>query len=175
MTTIPDMDEGRKADETWWRKAAQSAIRRYCGWHVAPSLTQTLRLDSYGGRRLLLPSKHVTAVSSVIADGKDITDHVHWSQSGILQTDAGTVLPDMPGGVTVSLTHGYEPDEAPDVIMLLETIARRARSQGLIASQSVNGASVSYLTAGGAPLSIPLLGIEQQMLDPYRLTWGVVG
>lgn len=173
--TIPDMDDGHKVDETWWRKAAQATIRRYCGWHVAPSIEQTLRLDSYGGRRLLLPSKHVTAVSSVVADGVDITDRTHWSQAGILQTDAGTILPDMPGGVQVTLTHGYEPAEAPDVIMLMETIARRARSQGLIASQSVNGASVSYLTAGGAPLSIPLLGIEQQLLDPYRLNWGVVG
>ena len=47
----------------WWVRAAQGAVRRYCGWHVAPSITETLRLDGYGGRVLTLPSKHITAIA----------------------------------------------------------------------------------------------------------------
>lgn len=41
-----------------------------------------------------------------------------------------------------------------------------------ISSQSVNGASVSYLTYGGTTLGVQLLQIEKDMLEPYRLNWG---
>ena len=58
----------------WWVRAAQGAVRRHCGWHVAPSVTETLRVDGYGGRTLILPSKHVTAIASVIVGDEDWLD-----------------------------------------------------------------------------------------------------
>ena len=156
----------------WWVRAAQGAVRRYCGWHVAPSIAETLRLDGYGGRVLTLPSKHVTAIASVTVGEEDWLDRCDWSEAGTVLLRSGR-WPDAPGAISVGLTHGWASDEVPEVAALILTIGKRARSQpGLIASQSVNGASVSYQTGGGAPLSVPLLSIEKEMLDPYRLNWG---
>ena len=46
-----------------------------------------------------------------------------------------------------------------------------AATPGNVASQSVNGASVSFLAASGAPLSVPLLALEKETLAPYRVGW----
>jgi hypothetical protein len=159
-------------DSQWWVRAAQGAVRRYCGWHVAPSVAETLRLDSYGGRALTLPSKHVTEIASIMVAGEDWADRCDWSEAGTVLLRSG-YWPDAPGAVSVSLTHGWDVEDVPEVAALILTIGKRARSQpGIIASQSVNGASVSYQTAGGAPLSVSLLGIEKEALAPYRLNWG---
>lgn len=163
---------GAALNGQWWMKAAQGAVRRYCGWHVAPSISEILRVDSYGGRILHLPSKHVLEIDKIEVRGIDWTDRVEWSEAGTLQLRSGR-WPDAPGAVQVELTHGYEPDDVPEVAALILGVAKRARTQpGVIASQSVNGSSVSYQTAGGAPLSVPLLNIEKEMLDPYRVNWG---
>lgn len=174
MPAKPDIIGNPTMDAAWWRKAAQEAIRRYCGWHVAPNITETIKVDAYGGRTLLLPSKHVTALNHVTVADVDITDQCTWSEGGLIVLRAG-VWPDEPRAVTVDLTHGWDPDEVPDVQQLILQIARRAKSQpgnGVIQSQTVNGASVGYFSAGGGPLSLQLLQIEKDALAPYRLNWG---
>ena len=169
----PDIVQvGRVLTSQWWMQAAQASIRRFCGWHVAPSISETLRVDAYGGRVLHLPSKHVTGLSAVTVAGVDWTDRVDWSAAGTVQLRHG-FWPDAPGAVCVEIEHGWDADDVPEIEALILTIAKRAKSQpGVVASQSVNGASVSYQTAGGAPLSVPLLTIEKEMLAPYRLNWG---
>lgn len=167
------VSSGVTLDAQWWIRAAQSAVRRFCGWHVAPSVSEVLRVDSYGGRVLHLPSKHVTAIESVSVDGEDLAGQFDWSEAGTVVLRSGS-WPDRPGAVQVSLTHGWDVDEAPEVAALILAVGKRARTQpGVIASQSVNGASVAYQTAGGAPLSVPLLEIEKSMLATYRLNWGL--
>lgn len=156
----------------WWMQAAQASIRRFCGWHVAPLVAESLRVDSYGGRVLHLPTKHVVEIKQVLVRGADWTDQIDWSEAGTLVLRSGC-WPDAPGAVTVELEHGWDAEDVPEVAALIVTVAKRARTQpGIIASQSVNGASVSYQTAGGAPLSVPLLSIEKELLAPYRLNWG---
>lgn len=169
----PDIVQvGRVLTSQWWMQAAQASIRRFCGWHVAPSISETLRVDAYGGRVLHLPSKHVTGLLAVTVAGVDWTDRVDWSAAGTVQLRHG-VWPDAPGAVCVEIEHGWAADDVPEIEALILTIAKRAKSQpGVVASQSVNGASVSYQTAGGAPLSVPLLTIEKELLAPYRLNWG---
>lgn len=159
-------------DGQWWIRAAQASIRRFCGWHVAPSLTEKLRIDTYGGKTLLLPSRHVTDLKSVKIDGVEIGDRVAWSHAGTVVLRHGC-WPNLPGAVEIELTHGWDVEDVPDIAALIITIGKRARSQpGIISSQSVNGSSVSYQTAGGAPLNIPLLDIEKQALAPFCLNWG---
>lgn len=104
-------------------------------------------------------------------DGRELSDQIDWSVAGTIQLRSGS-WPDRPGSVTVKLNHGYPRDEVPEIAELLRTLAKRARSQPGISSQSVNGASVSYLTYGGTTLGVQLLQIEKDMLEPYRLNWG---
>ncbi|WP_410877364.1 hypothetical protein [Nocardia sp. A7] len=86
-------------------------IRDYCGWHIAPSITQTLTLDGPGRRTLLLPSLYVTAITAVTEDGTAVpADQFDWSEKGMLRHRSG-LWTDRWRGITVTLTHGY--DQAP--------------------------------------------------------------
>ena len=171
--TIPDIvDPEQKLTGKWWMQAAQAAVRAYAGWHVAPVITETLRTDAYGGRVLQIASKHVVEIEKIEVYGADWTSEVDWSEAGTLQLRRGH-WPDAPGAVQVTLTHGYELEVVPQIAALIVAVGKRARSMpGPVMSQSVNGSSVTYMSGGGAPLGVPLLNIEKEMLAPYRLVWG---
>ena len=172
--TIPDLvSSDTTVDSSTWLKAAQQSVRSYCGWHIAPNITQTLKLDSYGARTLLLPSMHVTNISSLLVNGVEMKDSIDWGAAGTVRLREG-YFPDCPGAVQVTLSHGFDAGEVADVTSLILKLAQRGSTgPGVIGSQSTNGSSVTFITAGGAPLSIPLLQIEKNALEPYRLTWGV--
>ena len=167
MSDMPDMfDTQSQFDAGMWLKAAQAAVRAYCGWHVCPQLARTITVDSYGGQTLLLPTKHIVDVSNVTIGGVDCTSDVQWSEAGILRLTTG-MFPDGLRDVSVSLTDGYDPADVPQVMALLVTLAKRAQIQPGIASQSVNGASISYSTT--ATPGVALLQSEKDLLAPYRL------
>jgi hypothetical protein len=174
VESIPDLvSSDTTVDSSTWLKAAQQSVRSYCGWHIAPNITQTLKLDSYGARTLLLPSMHVTDISSLMINGVEMKDDIDWSTAGTVKLRKGC-FPDSPGAVTVTLKHGFDAAEVADVTSLMLKLAQRGSTgPGVIGSQSTNGSSVTFITAGGAPLSIPLLQIEKDALQPYKLTWGV--
>lgn len=166
-----------------WANAGETAVRRYCGWHIAPPVTETITLDNtYGGRLLQLPSLHVGEVSKLEfrRHGQDWgtvpPESYVVSPRGVIEL-VGT-LNGFPCGtqcVRVTLTHGYELDDIADVQAIVKNVTNRASMElGAISSQSVNGASVSYATAGGSVVSTPLLQIEKQALDPYKLPNGIV-
>lgn len=99
--------------------AACRAVRTYCGWHVAPSVTQTLVLDGPGGSLLVLPSLLVTDVAEVKNAGTVLSDP-EWSAAGMIRSHGWTTRF---RGVSVTLTHGY--DECPeDIYAVLEHMAR---------------------------------------------------
>lgn len=160
-------------DGLFFLRAAQAAIRRECGWHVTPSWTHTIRVDGYGGGTLILPSSHVTDISGLEFDGIDHVDDIDWSEKGTVVLRHGT-LPDRPGAIRVTLTDGWEPEDVPELHALMLSLAKRAATAPapMIASQSTNGSSISYITNGGAPIGLQLFEAEKRQLDPYRLTWG---
>ena len=160
-----------RIDADFWLNAAHGAVRRECGWHVAPVVEETLTLDGSGGRALLLPSGRVLSVIEALNDGVDVTSAVDFSRAGVLELQGGNWTRRL-GRVSVTIRHGYAADEVPEVVSLIATLARRGGSApGVIESQSVNGASIRYLTGGGAPLSIPLMQSEKDLLAPYRIVW----
>lgn len=168
MATLPDMfDATSSGDPTAWLKSAQAAVRAYCGWHVCPSITRTVTLDSYGGRTLLLPTMHVTALSSVKFGGVEHVSDCSWSKAGILRLHNGLEFPDDLQAVTVSMTDGFDKSEIPQIGALLKSLAQRAQIQPGVASQSVNGASVTYSTSSTP--GVTLLASEKELLEPYRL------
>jgi len=159
-------------DAAFWMNAAHAAVRRFCGWHVAPVVTTTMWLDGSGQRAMLAPSGHIVDVLGLTVDGVELTpEQYDWSPAGVIELRCGRFTNRL-RGVKLHLTHGYTADDVPDVAALIVSLAKRgASTPGAVARQSVNGASVDYLTGGGAPLSIPLLGAEKDLLAPYRLTW----
>lgn len=108
----PDWAAYKNGDESFTLRAAGEAIRRYCGWHIWPSITETVPKLRVGSRGLImLPSLHVTDVSEVQIDGNIVNpDSYVWFREGYVELGINsswieTVRRDGPGG-------GYAPDPA---------------------------------------------------------------
>ena len=150
--------------EAW--AAACRAVREYCQWHVAPSVTQTLTLDGPGGSLLMLPSLRVTDVAEVTNDGTALADP-EWSASGMIRARRWS---SRFRGVSVTLTHGY--DECPeDILAVLEHMARNKTALetfGPAQTQSAGAFSMQMPTATLAG-AVGLSGQHRGILDKYRL------
>lgn len=138
--------------------AACAVIRNHCGWHIAPSVTETLTLDGTGGTILRLPSMHVTEVDTVTNDGADVTTP-SWSKNGVIEHYYWTSAR---RGVEVTLTHGYTscPDEVLALAKAMAMTGATSRALG-VKSQTAGPFSVEYEgTFADAVTSI---------LAPYRV------
>ena len=141
-------------DESSWL-AACAAVRLYCGWHIAPVVTETLTLDGPGGTLLRLPSARVKAVLSVTNKGT-VIDNPEWSEYGMIR---GFWWTEKFRGVVVEFTHGY--DECPaDLLDVLTQMAAAAGRGG-----------VSAVTSGTHQVSFEPAPDSRQrdVLDRYRL------
>lgn len=135
-------------------QAAAGQVRRICGWHIAPSLTQTLTLDHDGSGVLYLPSLYVTDVASV----KDLTGSTPREVSRWRWSGAGMIEGHFPAGfraVEVTLTHGYEACPAD----LLPVLASRTQRRAM--QESLGSRSVSYSAEGDRAF--------ESTLESYRL------
>lgn len=161
IVTPDDLAAYQAGDPQQLLDAATAEARSYCRWHVTPSLSETVTLDGPGGQTLLLPSLHVTAVSSVTADGTLLvadTDYT-WSQVGVL-TRVDGCWPWTTGSVVVAFTHGY--DEAPDLAKVILARASRSQSNHTVAKSVTTGPfSESY--------DLAFFADEYATLDRYRL------
>lgn len=138
-------------------KAAADQIRDECGWHIAPQLTQTLALDSDGGRLLALPTLHlveVTAVRDMTGTAPNVLDGWRKSRIGLLERTAG-VWPQGLEAVEVTIVHGYEACPAA----LLPAIAARCQrfnKDGTVRQESLGSRSVSFGIIEGGDVSAAL-------------------
>lgn len=155
----------------FWLDAATAEVRRYCGWHIVPVITQELVLDGHGGKNLLIPSGHVKELAACTNDGVDVLSDVDDSEKGILTLRSGC-WSTRNKGIRITIEHGFE--EAPDIAGVIAAVAARsASSPGNVVRQNAGPMGVSYGTVGGAPISLPLLEAEKDTLAPYKLGWGV--
>lgn len=172
-----------------------AAIQTYCGWHIAPSVDETLTLDGPGGSFLILPSLHVTDVTSitengtVLPDGSDVNVPAEytWSERGIIQrgrpvswTGSGTgpFYGTLPGGcwwttqlrgIQVELTHGYD-DWPPELAWLIDAAASRLKDNPTgLEQQTVGPFTEKYATSAGGAAGQVFTSGEVALLGLYRL------
>lgn len=148
-----------------------AAVRAYCRWHVAPVLTHELVLDGRGARVLLLPTTHATAVTDVTVCGAALTaDDYEWSASGMLRKRSGC-WPDRYRSVTLTLEHGYDLADVPDLAEMVQQVAARAFASpmGSVREQVGPFASAASQVAPGVAGGVALMGHERALLDAYRL------
>jgi hypothetical protein len=147
-------------------KATGQAIRNYCGWHVAPQVTETRVFDGDGGSLLQLPTLHLIEVDELRVGGQVVTDP-EWSELGSIRVRT----PDRYRSVEVTFTHGYDLERVADLVAVGEQVARNAASspmgyiQESIGSRNVTLAQLAPGVAGG----ISLLERDLAILNAYRL------
>jgi hypothetical protein len=125
--------------------AAESVIRDYCGWHIAPAISETLTLDGSGTYRMFLPTLRIKTITSIVDDGRTLlpTDF-EWSEKlGIVEKSR------MPWtgkrrGVVIVLVHGY--DNCPaSIVDMVKQLAKSGPAA--ITRASIGQTSISYGTA----------------------------
>lgn len=162
FATTDDLADYRSGDPATIVRQAQGAIRRYCGWHIAPEVTETITLDGSGSRSLWLPSLYVTDIASITIEGEvKSADDYDWSANGYVWSRYG-YWTCRPRQIVVELTHGYSdiPEELVGVASSLA--ARRASSPAGVRREQAGQVSMEY----GAR---EFLADELQVLDRFKL------
>jgi hypothetical protein len=168
-----DLDAYVSGDPQTLIDEATTQVRSYCGWHVTPSVTETVTLDASGMATQMLPSLHVTDVATVTYDGAVLAaDDYEWREIGVLHLKYdGPNISQLckwslkNRSVEVTMTHGYA--SAPDVAGVILALASRAQSApgggfvrqvGQVSFQAPSGDGGGYL-----------LESEKAVLDRYKL------
>lgn len=148
-------------------EAAEAAVRGYCGWHVAPVITESLTLDGNGTNRIFLPSLMVREVFDVTIDGKlmDLNE-LEWSADGMLKLKSGR-FPDKYRIVTVTFEHGHEPAEVAHIVQqIADRVILAPNAAAVFGRVSTGDRSMDYRATAG---SIGLLAFERDMLEPFKI------
>lgn len=148
-------------------EAAESLVVEYCGWHIAPVVTEDVTVDGSGTAILPLPTMHLTAVNTVTENGLpvDVT-RVYWSSHGLLERAGGVAWTGRPRGVVANVAHGYP--QAPQWLAhLVYSAAGRALNAAVgVTQEGAGGEQVGYTPAYLVPPgAVALHPLEQKMLD----------
>lgn len=160
-------------------KAAEAAIRNYCGWHVSPSLECELSITFFdkrvatvgGGILIQLPAAFVSSVNSVYVDGAEVETYV-LETNGVLRIYGLNwygIRKYTP--IVVRYTAGVSADMAAG---LKELIAHRvthalASSAG-VQSETAGGVSITYNASWTNNARATALADDNlQVLQPYKL------
>lgn len=145
-----------------------AAVRRYCGWHVCPVLTDdVVTLDGPGDGLLVLPTLRMSALTKVVEDGVELDlSTLAWSTRGLVRKKSGARWSCEYGAIEVTFTHGYTETEAADWHRTVQQIAdRNAR----IASNDPIAVGPFRWADSSAAAGSAFTGAERATLDLYRL------
>lgn len=149
--------------------AATVAVRRYCGWHIAPVVEEEFVLDGTGADVAMLPTMRVVDVLAFTDDGRAVdVASLEWSQKGMVRRRGGRWT-DKFRGVRASVQHGY--DDAPDVEQIIKQVVSAALSSPMGATREQAGALAVTWAATGVGVSggLSLLERDLTILAQYRL------
>lgn len=142
--------------------SAVARARRLAGWHIAPQVTETLEVESQGGRILVLPTLMLAAVTEVrqmTYDGPVVLDNWRFRGGGLLIRRWGY----WPGGpIEADVTHGYAvcPE---DLHPVLAEMAQQSAIDNRVAAEAAGPFSTTYraqsavdvIPAGLSPYILP--------------------
>lgn len=158
MTVEPLAPIPAGVDAEKWRAACEQ-IRSYCGWHIAPSITETVRVDGSGGDTQLLPTLHLTDLTGVKSDGRAVLDP-EWSEMGMIRGSWTSKF----RGVEATMTHGFE---SCPVEILPIVIAVMSGESGIVKAVTSGPHSVTY--ADAAIVDGGKTSAQVATLNRYRL------
>lgn len=171
LADAADLVAYRAGDPDMALAAAEALVRSYCGWHIAPSRTETVTVDGSGAQVQPLPTLHLTALTSVTEDDDQIVDlaQVRWSDAGYLwRRDCHWTR--RLRGVEAAIEHGYAEVPADVQSVVLSVAARSVASPDGVVRQQAGTFSVTYSQAAfNVAGGVALLAHERAILDRYRI------
>lgn len=158
-----DLSDFRAGDPATLVGQAQSRIRSYCEWHVAPKITETILVDGRGSPSLQLPSLHVVDVTSITNEGELVDpDDYDWSADGYVVLNNGGWWSRRPRQVEVVFQHGYEDVPADLVGVAVALASRLATSPSGVKREAAGAVSLEYGSSD-------FFADEREILDRYKL------
>lgn len=151
---------------------ASAGIRRWCRWHIAPVLEETLTGDGPGGSLLLLPTGRLLDVLSADNHGTAVDlASVGFSRHGMLVLADGLGWSTSLGSVSVRVRHGWDIADVPDVAQIVKQLTANALASPMGATREQAGTvSVSWaVTAPGVAGGLSLLQRDLDVLSAYRI------
>lgn len=149
--------------------AVSSAIRDYCGWHVAPSLECTYTGEG-DGHLLVLPAMGVTSVTSLEIEDAEVSGF-EWSAAGMVRLKSRS-FPDVWRSVECTYTAGFDAGAIGQVVAQIASNAIAAAPG--VSSERAGNVSITYNQTGtGITGGVSLLPRDYALLAPYRLTRAV--
>lgn len=151
--------------------AALAAARKWCGWAVTPSDPETVTVDGPGGLVLSLPTMHLTELTEVIEGGVtlDVDDLAFSVSAGTVRKRSGARWTSELGGITVTMTHGY--DTAPDFDAAVEQCAAAlatagTRSDMALKRKKVDDVEHEWFEQASSFLNTSLLAVYRILPSP---------
>lgn len=167
----PDLDEDRAQ---MLLDAISDQIRDELGWSVTAEAGVKVTVDGSGDEKLLLPTMHLTSVSSVVEDGSPLSgeDYLVYRAGYLTRAVSGFAIDwtRRLQGVAVTFDHGYPEGSLPAVFRMvaLEAVARMwDNPAGSLKSRTVGRVAVTY-----ADMRAAVGAVDDPRLDTYRLAEG---
>lgn len=155
---------------------AYANVRKYCGWHVSPSKTETVTLDGPCHVLLGLPTLKLVTLTSVVEDGvtlnvADLTP----SASGrlLVKRMAPYRWSSRFRSIVVTMTHGF--DDAPDfnqaVLEAIDTAALKMGTGGSggLKRYKVDDVEREWQTVSSSNDGQTESGLNESLLEKYVL------
>lgn len=150
---------------------ASSLVQEYCGWHIAPSIAETVTVDGSGGPIQSLPTMRLTAVTSVVEAGTalEVAD-LDWSEYGIVEKQSTGWWTSRRRGLVAEITHGFDDTPGWLVTLICAAAGRAFLAAPGVVQEAAGGESVTYAQSSpGAGGAVILLEQELRMLDRIAL------
>jgi hypothetical protein len=187
----PDWQKFKSGDEDYYLNAAGEEIRNYCGWHLYPSVTETVTKREIGSHGvIILPTRHVTSLTSLVVGNNTVDPAQYtWFEGGWIQLtgaapggwawgwpgayfygpDAPYYLPVYNFGLAdVTMTHGYDVLPAPIKEVAYE-LAKGTITVGAGTSNIKEIQSPQYKTVFGQAPGLTLNCDQKGRLADYRI------
>ena len=145
--------------------SVSSAVRDWCGWHIAPSLECTFTGEGEG-RLLVLPAMGVTSVASLEVDGAETTDY-EWTAAGMVRLK-NDVFPDSWRSVECVYAAGFDSKSIGQAVAQIASNALVA-APGVVNERAGNVSITYNQTATGVAGGVSLLPRDYALLAPYKL------
>ncbi len=144
-------------DEGAWA-ATVAEVRAFCGWHIAPEVTETLTLDGRGGYLFFLPTLRLVDVVSITNDGTLLEDP-EWSSTGMVRNPY--LWTRKFRAVVAEITHGYEEWPAELLAVMTEMASTGTSEYAGVKAVTSGPHQVTFETTSVSSASREVLGRYQ--------------